>query len=111
LDKSLVRNLPADCPDRVQFKRYRDLMIGIILNLTCNVECEEMTAYMVKRDSLRLLKAILKDSRQDWPTNGAALALLQYCYISLSNQDMYLSLEENKIIELMSEYVDKCTNI
>jgi hypothetical protein len=51
-------------------------MIGIVLNLTCNVESEDITEYMVKKDVIRLLKEILQDSRHDWPTNGAALALL-----------------------------------
>lgn len=51
-------------------------MIGIVLNLTCNVESEEITEYMIKKDVIRLLKEILVDSRHDWPTNGAALALL-----------------------------------
>lgn len=51
-------------------------MIGIVLNLTCNVESEEITDYMVQKDVIRLLKEILVDQRHDWPTNGAALALL-----------------------------------
>ena len=56
--------------------RFRDLMIGIVLNLTCNVESEEITDYMINKDVITLLKEILIDSRHDWPTNGAALALL-----------------------------------
>lgn len=51
-------------------------MIGIVLNLTCNVESEEITTHMIDNDVIRLLKNILVDARHDWPTNGAALALL-----------------------------------
>jgi hypothetical protein len=65
-------------------------MIGIVLNLTCNVESEEITEYMVSKDVIRLLKEILVDSRHDWPTNGAALALLQYAHLALSNADMFV---------------------
>ena len=56
--------------------RFRDLMIGIVLNLTCNVESEDITDYMINKDVIKLLKEVLIDSRHDWPTNGAALALL-----------------------------------
>jgi len=31
---------------------------------------------MIKKDVIVLLKEILVDVRHDWPTNGAALALL-----------------------------------
>ena len=73
-------------------------MIGIVLNLTCNVESEEITEHMISKDVIRLLKDILVDSRHDWPTNGAALALLQYAHIALSNADMFVKLEESKIL-------------
>jgi hypothetical protein len=51
-------------------------MIGIILNVTCNVECAEVTKYLLTKDTIKMLTAILVDSRHDWPTNGAALAIL-----------------------------------
>jgi hypothetical protein len=38
LETSIARKIPRGSPDKVLFNRYRDLMIGIILNLTCNVE-------------------------------------------------------------------------
>ena len=60
-----------------QLSRYRDLLFGIILNLTCNLENESLIEYMVVEiDILRNLKKIVVDVRQDWPTNGGALALL-----------------------------------
>ena len=68
--------MPKNAPNKIYLNRFRDLMIGIVLNLTCNVEGEEITEYMVNKDVIRLLKEILVDSRHDWPTNGAALALL-----------------------------------
>ena len=69
--------VPKQAANRVFLTRYRDLMIGIILNLTCNVESEEITKYMVvEMDIMQLLIQILVDPRHDWPTNGAALALL-----------------------------------
>ena len=83
-------------------------MIGIVLNLTCNVESEEITEYMVKKDVIRLLKEILQDSRHDWPTNGAALALLQYAHLSLSNADMFMKLEENEIYDVLVRFVNEC---
>ena len=85
-------------------------MIGIVLNLTCNVEGEEITEYMVNKDVIRLLKEILVDSRHDWPTNGAALALLQYAHLALSNADMFVKLEESKVYDTMIKFVSECKN-
>ena len=76
IEEALKRNVDKKSPNKVYLKRFRDLMIGIVLNLTCNVESEELTEYMVRKDVIRVLKEILVDSRHDWPTNGAALALL-----------------------------------
>ena len=76
LEEALKRNVDKKSPNKVYLNRFRDLMIGIVLNLTCNVESEELTEYMVRKDVIRVLKEILVDSRHDWPTNGAALALL-----------------------------------
>lgn len=59
LEQALIRKVPKNSPNKVYLNRFRDLMIGIVLNLTCNVESEEITEYMVKKDVIRLLKEIL----------------------------------------------------
>lgn len=59
LEEALKRNVDKKSPNKVYLNRFRDLMIGIVLNLTCNVESEELTEYMVKKDVIRLLKEIL----------------------------------------------------
>jgi len=59
LEESLQRKVPKNSPHKVYLNRFRDLMIGIVLNLTCNVESEEITEYMVKKDVIRVLKEIL----------------------------------------------------
>ena len=76
LEISLQSRTQKASASKVYYSRFRDLMIGIILNLTCNVENEEVTQYMLKKNVVRMLRKILVDSRHDWPTNGAALALL-----------------------------------
>ena len=50
-------------------------------------------------DTVCVLSVVLIDSRHDWPTNGAALALLQYCHTSLSDANLFLKIEEAKIYE------------
>jgi len=47
LDLALARNVNKMDPNRVYLNRFKDLMIGIVLNLTCNVESEEVTEYML----------------------------------------------------------------
>ena len=59
LEEALQRKVSKTSPNKVYLNRFRDLMIGIVLNLTCNVESEEITEYMVKKDVIRLLKEIL----------------------------------------------------
>jgi len=77
LRAALARKIGKNAPNRVYLNRYRDLMIGIILNLTCNVEQEQVVKYMVlEQDIVGVLCSILVDQRHDWPTNGGALALL-----------------------------------
>lgn len=110
LELSLQRRIPKTGPNRVYFSRYRDLMIGIILNLTCNVENDEVTQYMLKLNVVSMLKKILVDSRHDWPTNGAALAILQYSHGALSSSDMFLILEENHIYAAIVEFIGVCKN-
>lgn len=110
LEQALQRKIPKNAPNKVYLNRFRDLMIGIVLNLTCNVESEEITEYMITKDVIRMLKEVLLDSRHDWPTNGAALALLQYAHIALSNADMFIKLEDCKIHETMVRFVNECKN-
>lgn len=38
LKDALSKKVPKNAVNRVYLNRYRDLMIGIVLNLTCNVE-------------------------------------------------------------------------
>jgi hypothetical protein len=52
----------------------------------------------------------LVDQRHDWPTNGAALAILQYSHIALSNADMFMALENDNIYECMIDFVQECKN-
>mmetsp|Transcript_25102 Transcript_25102/g.24567 ORF Transcript_25102/g.24567 Transcript_25102/m.24567 type:complete len:261 (+) Transcript_25102:914-1696(+) len=111
LEEALKRKVPKQSPNKVYLNRFRDLMIGIVLNLTCNVESDDITEHMVSRDVIRLLREILVDQRHDWPTNGAALALLQYSHMALSNSDMFFKLEEAQIYDTMVGFVSECNNI
>ncbi len=47
LDKALKRIVHKSHPNRVFLNRFKDLMIGIVLNLTCNVESDDVTKYML----------------------------------------------------------------
>ena len=110
LRQSLERKIPKNCPNRVYFHRYRDLMMGIILNVTCNVESEQVTQHILSEGVMKALTVILVDSRHDWPTNGAALALLQYSHIALSSADIYLKLEDAKALDVMTQFIGECRN-
>lgn len=85
-------------------------MIGIVLNVTCNVECPQVTEYLLSKETVKMLAQILVDPRHDWPTNGAALALLQYCHTSLSDSDLFLKIEEASVHSVMSKFLDECRN-
>ena len=81
-------------PKDSQYQKLRDLFIGIVLNLTCNVENSQIILHMVtSANIINSLKTILTDSRHDWPTNGAALALLQYCHLSLQETEIFRYIE------------------
>jgi len=71
-------------------------MIGMILNLTCNVEFPRVTEYLLTKDTMRMLTLILIVQRDDWPTNGAALAILQYEHQSLSNAELVVALTRKR---------------
>lgn len=110
LECSLARRIPKSGPQKVYLSRFRDLMIGIILNLACNVENEEVTQYMLKQNVVKMLCQILVDSRHDWPTNGAALALLQYSHTALSSTDLFLLLEESNVYDAIVDFIGVCKN-
>lgn len=64
---------------QTQLRKLRDLFIGIVLNITCNIDDTQITTYLINEiDILQSLMQILQDQRQDWPTQGAAQALMQY---------------------------------
>jgi hypothetical protein len=56
-----------------KMKKLRDLFIGIVLNLTCNIEDMEIIRHLVvDLNVLRPMLQVLMDSRCDWPTHGAS---------------------------------------
>jgi hypothetical protein len=57
-----------------------------------------------------MLTLILVDQRHDWPTNGAALAILQYAHQSLSNSELLLKLEEVQAYQIVVDFVRECRN-
>lgn len=112
LHESLARKVSKNAPNRIYMNRYRDLMIGIVLNLTCNVENESIINYMVvEQDIIASLIAILPDSRYDWPTNGSALALLQFSHQGLSNQAFYQQLKKHNVMDIVNSFINECTNV
>jgi hypothetical protein len=42
LHESLVRKIIKNAPNRIYLNRYRNLMVGIVFNLTCNVKSEHV---------------------------------------------------------------------
>ncbi len=93
------------------YLKLRDLFIGIVLNLTCNVENNEIITEMIlKSGVVKVLCEILVDHRHDWPTNGAALALHQYCNLSLQESDIYFAIEEAKVNDIVSEFIPNCSS-
>lgn len=46
---------------------------------------------MIERAKLvSIIIKIMFDKRFDWPTNGALIALIQFCHLSLQENDVYL---------------------
>ncbi len=91
--------------------KLRDLLIGILLNLTCNLENNQLIVKMVtdpEIDIINVLTKILVDPRHEWPTNGAALALLQYTHLSVSVTDILDYLVKNKVKDLCQKFALKC---
>lgn len=83
-------------------------MIGIVLNICCNIEDPLVYRYLLSTDIIALLVVILQDSRQDWPTNGASLALLQYAHQSLSNSELYFKLEDANVASIATKFLADC---
>lgn len=96
----------CSAPKAEKLCRYKDLLIGIILNLACNVESEEIQQHFVSTGVISLLITVLFDSRNDWPSNGSALALLQYCHMSLGNLHVYQKVREAEAQKRMEEYMN-----
>ena len=68
--------------------------------------------YMVREvNVIGSLKKILVDARHDWPTNGAALALLQYCHLSLQETEIFSFIDDNDIKAVMEQFVDQCSSL
>lgn len=89
---------------QTQLKKLRDLFIGMVLNLTCNIEDNSFIVYMVKdMNVLTPLLQILLDPRQDWPTHGAAQALMQYSQQTFQNNTILRMFEKNKIGQQIEE--------
>jgi hypothetical protein len=73
-----------------QLKKLRDLFIGIVLNLACNIEESTMIIYLVKEiNILGPLIKILVDSRNDWPTHGASQAIMQYSHLAMQDGQIF----------------------
>ena len=71
-------------------KKLRDLFIGIVLNLACNIEEQSMIAYLVVDiNILAALTKILVDSRNDWPTHGASQAIMQYSHLAMQDGQIF----------------------
>lgn len=60
---------------------------------------------------MRILKKIVVDNRQDWPTNGGALAILQYAHLGLSNHQIFQKIEKNNIYDLFQKFSKKAEKL
>ena len=83
-------------------------MIGIVLNVACNVDDIRVTHYMLDQKVLPVLCEILMDPRQDWPTNGASLAILHYSQLAFFNVEIFAALDENQTYEKICRFVNVC---
>ena len=85
--------------------KHKDILMGIILNLSCNVESENIQMLLLNLDIPKILTKILFDSRKDWPSNGSSLALLQYAHKSLENIAVYQIMNEASIRNDLKRFV------
>jgi len=99
------RKYDSHCTNPVKSTKYKDLLIGIILNLACNVESEKIQGFFIENGVVDILVEVLFDQRNDWPSNGSALALLQYSHKSITNLAIYAKISSEKLRSLMREYI------
>jgi len=85
--------------------KYKDILMGIILNLSCNVESDEIQKHFLELYIPRILIEILFDSRNDWPSNGSSLALMQYARKSFESYWIYQIMNEEKTRNGMKRYL------
>ena len=91
-----------------QLKKLRDLFIGIVLNLACNIEDQAMIAYLVKDiNILAPLTKIIVDSRNDWPTHGASQAIMQYSHLAMQDGIIFQAFESNAMESRIREILPK----
>lgn len=103
LHKSGRHTLPA-VQNRARSRKLKDLIAGVILNVSCNVDGETVKMNMLEKGIVPILLELLFDPRHDWPTNGAALALLQYSHMSMSNLQVYQRLSGACAMKIMEGY-------
>ena len=89
--------------------RYRDLLIGIVLNMSFNMQASAfLETMLVKSDIMPYLLRIMEDKRCDWPTNGAVTALMQYAHESCSQSAVLERMEDARVYETIEKYL--CVN-
>ena len=72
----------------------------MVLNVTCNVEDTKIIHQLISHHGvLEILIRVLQDKRNDWPTHGAAQALMQYSHLSMQDDHVYNEFENQKIGE------------
>jgi hypothetical protein len=50
LQTALSVQITQKTPNKIYLQRFRDLLIGIVLNICCNVESDEVIWYMLSND-------------------------------------------------------------
>ena len=91
-----------------QMKKLRDLFIGMVLNLTCNIEdLSTIIELITSHNALQVLILILQDNRQDWPTHGASQALMQYSHICMNNDQILRAFEMMKVKECLTRMINQ----
>jgi hypothetical protein len=85
--------------------KYKDILMGIVLNLSCNIESDEIQKHFLELNTPRVLVDILFDSRNNWPSNGSSLALMQYARKSFESYWIYQIMNEEKIRNGMKRYL------